>query len=108
MYSDAEIDQMNTNESENEKQDHFTEMMQAMDTTGKAIHKRGRSTYYGIVVVDGDLACEQCKTRKPACTTVMHADSTKSYTWVYKCDTCGNYITMETQRSKKDRQYWEG
>jgi ribosomal protein L44E len=110
MHAEAEIEKMNTNESENSiaKKERFAEMMKSIDTAGKAIFKRGKSTYYGIIEIDGKMACEQCKTLEPACSTVMHTDSVKSYSWTSKCNNCGNYITMETLRTKKDRKYWEG
>ncbi|HWR06155.1 hypothetical protein [Sporomusa sp.] len=110
MHTEDEIEKMNTNESENSiaKKERFAEMMKSMDTAGKATFKRDKSTYYGIIEINGKMACEQCKTLEPVCSTVMHADGAKSYRWTSKCNNCGNYITVETPRSKQDQKYWEG
>ena len=68
--------------------------------------KKGTTQYDGVIEIDGNLACEGCKTVNPSGQMVMHMDGKDFYSTVYKCGICGNQISVMNKRSKKDRAYW--
>jgi len=63
--------------------------------------ERGDSTYFGVELIDGKMACAACKTVEPKAQMVMHADGREFFSWTYQCP-CGNYITVRTRRAKND------
>lgn len=38
--------------------------------------------------------------------SIMHADGSDSYTWLFKCEKCGEYVKIVTQRTGEDKEYW--
>ena len=66
---------------------------------------RGNSTYYGVVEIEGEIACAKCKTIGPKAKMVMHMDGTDFYTNVFECE-CGNRIQQDSKRSMEDAAYW--
>lgn len=56
--------------------------------------KKGNTTYYGVIEIDGKLAL------------VCHMDGRDFYKNVYNCAKCGNVLEVEQKRNKRDRAYW--
>ena len=40
-------------------------------------------------------------------TTTMHADGVEFYVWGYSCNKCKNTITVKTERTQEDKEYWK-
>ena len=68
---------------------------------------KGNTTYDGIIEIDGQFACEKCKTINPSGKLIMHIDFTDKYISNYECETCGNAISTETMRSWGDTAYYD-
>ena len=67
--------------------------------------KKGKTTFDGVIEIDGKLACEKCKTINPKAKTIMHMDYTDKFVYQYECD-CGNAISTSTKRDKKSAAMW--
>ena len=62
--------------------------------------------YDGLIEIDGNLACEGCKTINPECRCDMHMDCTDCFIYNYSCIKCGHRITTTTKRVGKVAMYW--
>jgi len=67
---------------------------------------KGDTTYAGIIEIDGQLACKQCKTVNPNCKATMHMDFTDKFVNQHSCMKCGNTITATTMRDEESRAMW--
>ena len=68
---------------------------------------KGKNTYEGFIDIDGQIACEKCKTINPLCKRGMHMDCTDKFINTYQCEKCGNQMSVITKRSKEDLAYWK-
>jgi len=61
----------------------------------------------GITFDENDVgSCSKCG-NKEGFSMVMHMDGTKEYTTVYKCNKCGQEITMTCKRTGMNKKLWE-
>ena len=64
----------------------------------------------GVIEENNGIFCEKCSANlnyEGSTKFVMHIDSKDSYSNVFACTKCGNYITNEYERNSRDAQYWE-
>jgi len=54
---------------------------------------------------DGKIVCPKCENEDFI--MVAHWDGKKSYGYTYNCKKCGNPVSVEWERDKTSRAYWE-
>ena len=67
---------------------------------------KGKTTYSGVIEIDGQLACEGCKTVNPKGKLTMHMDFTDKYVSNYECCECRNIMSVAIKRNKESAAMW--